>query len=57
LPPNKVIARFLGHAFGDFGEPWVAYPGPWHGSIARKRKVTLSQRREDALGGVIAARA
>jgi hypothetical protein len=45
LPPNKVIARFLGHAFGDFAEPWVAYPG--HG-MDRSREREQSRCRNDA---------
>ena len=45
LPPDKVIARFLGHAFGDFAEPWVAYPG--HG-VGRSREREKSRSRNDA---------
>jgi hypothetical protein len=45
LPPNKVSARFLGHAFGDFAEPWVAYPG--HG-MDRSREREQSRCRNDA---------
>lgn len=36
---------FLGHAFGDFAEPWVAYPG--HG-IGRSREREKSRCRNDA---------
>jgi hypothetical protein len=45
LPPNKVIARFPGHAVSDFAEPWVAYPD--HGK-GRSREREQSRCRNDA---------
>jgi hypothetical protein len=46
LPPNKVIARFPGHAVSDFAEPWVAYPTmAWVDPVREKSHAVATTRR------------